>query len=143
MNHERDGFFISTDQGLLNVDFIWQSLNRTYWAGDRTREAVAESIRNSLCFGVYEAAGRTQVGFARVVTDKATFSWICDVFVDDRFRGNGLGTWLMACVTAHPYVQYMRSVLGTRDAHGLYEKFGFERLEMMRRPPSPRSEPTP
>jgi len=141
MNYEREGYFISTDQGLLDVDFVWQSLNRTYWAQDRSREAVAESIRNSLCFGVYEAEGRRQVGFARVVTDKSTFSWVCDVFVDERSRGKGLGTWLMSCVTAHPYVHHLRSILGTRDAHGLYEKFGFERFEMMKRPASPRIDP--
>ena len=133
MTLEREGFFISTDSSLLDLDFICHGLKASYWAGDRPREVIEESIRNSLCFGVYEKESNRQVGFARVVTDKATFSWICDVFIDDAYRKNGLGTWLMSCVTAHPHTVASKSVLGTRDAHGLYEKFGYVRTEMMRR----------
>lgn len=133
MEFEREGFLISTEPGLLDVDFVCGGLNRTYWAENRPRGTIEESIRNSLCFGVYEKAGKKQVGFARVVTDKATFAWICDVFIDEKQRSRGLGKWLMSCVSSHPYVRDSMSVLGTRDAHGLYEKFGFARSEFMKR----------
>jgi GNAT superfamily N-acetyltransferase len=135
---ERDGFFISTEPGLLDLDFVCQGLKESYWAKDRPREVIEESIRNSVCFGVYESAGNRQVGFARIVTDKATFSWICDVFIDGDYRKRGLGTWLMSCVASHPLVVNSNSLLGTRDAHGLYGKFGYERAELMRRPGSPK-----
>jgi GNAT superfamily N-acetyltransferase len=134
MRIEREGALISTEPELLDIDFVCSGLNNTYWAKGRKREVVEESIRNSLCFGVYEKASGRQVGFARVVTDRATFAWICDVFIDEGHRGRGLGKWLMSCVTAHPSVKNSMSILGTRDAHGLYEKYGFFRTEMMKRP---------
>ena len=134
MTLEREGFFISTDSSLLDLDFICHGLKASYWAGDRPREVIEESIRNSLCFGVYEKESNRQVGFARVVTDQATFSWVCDVLIDERYRGRGLGKWLMSCVVSHPHVKDTSSLLGTRDAHGLYEKFGYRRSEGMRRP---------
>jgi GNAT superfamily N-acetyltransferase len=133
MNFERENLLISTDPGLLDIDFVCRSLNSTYWAGNRPRPVIEESIRNSVCFGVYEKEGRKQIGFARVVTDKATFSWICDVFIAEDRRGKGLGKWLMACVTGHPFVKQSLSMLGTRDAHGLYEKYGYVRTKAMRR----------
>ena len=132
---EREGILISTEPERLDVDFICRSLNRTYWAATRRRDVIEESIRNSVCFGVYDQAAGKQIGFARVVTDKATFAWICDVFIDEGHRGRGLGKWLMSCVTAHPDVRNSMSTLGTRDAHGLYEKYGFVRTELMKRPP--------
>ena len=135
MKFEREGFLISTEHELLDVAFIYQSLNSTYWAKGRSRETVEESIRNSLCFGVYKTETREQIGFARVVTDQATFSWICDVFIEETHRKKGLGKWLVECVTAHPSVKNCRSFLGTADAHALYEKFGYARSEVMRRLP--------
>jgi GNAT superfamily N-acetyltransferase len=85
------------------------------------------SLDNSLCFGLYER-GR-QVGFARVVTDRATFAWLCDVFVLEAYRGRGLSKWLIGCVMSHPDLRGLRRLLlGTRDAHGLYERFGFTLL---------------
>jgi GNAT superfamily N-acetyltransferase len=87
-----------------------------------------------LCFGAYLADTRQQVGFARVVTDGATFSWVCDVFVDPAHRGHGLGKRLVAEILAHPRIAAGTVYLGTKDAHGLYEKFGFVRWELMRRP---------
>jgi GNAT superfamily N-acetyltransferase len=131
---EKDGFVVSTDPALLQIDFIHDALGRTYWAAQRTRAIVEESIRNSTCFGLYEAAAGKQVGFARIVTDRATFSWIADVIVDEAYRGRGLGRWLFACVAAHPHARDCLTMLGTRDAHALYEKFGFVRWEAMRRP---------
>ncbi len=136
MNFEREGFFISTEPELLDLDFICHGLNRTYWAKNRPREVIAETIRNSVCFGVYDKNSRKQVGFARVVTDKATFSWLCDVFIAEEHRKKGLGTWLLSCVTTHPFVKNSVSLLGTHEAHGLYEKFGYVRSEQMKRLPS-------
>jgi GNAT superfamily N-acetyltransferase len=129
MEWERNGFCISDDPIRLDRDFIVESLQSTYWAGGRPRETIEQSIRNSLCFGLYEQD--RQVGFARVVTDACTFSWICDVIIAPEYRGRGLGTWLVRCVTEHPIVKPTMQLLGTRDAHGLYEKFGFTRREMM------------
>jgi GNAT superfamily N-acetyltransferase len=137
MSLEHAGCVVSTDAGLLDVDFICAALAGSYWARDRPRHVVEQSIRNSLCFGLYEKQGGRQVGFARVVTDGATFSWLCDVVIDGSRRGMGLGKFLMSFVVAHPQVGGTVCLLGTRDAHGLYEKFGFARSEQMRRPPSP------
>lgn len=129
-------YLISTDRALLDVDFIVRSLHTTYWAGERPREAIVQSLGASLCFGAYELPSRQQVGLARVVTDGATFSWLCDVFVAEAHRGQGLGKRLVREVLAHPLVAPTRIHLGTRDAHGLYERFGFAQCEMMRRPPA-------
>jgi len=129
-------YFISTDPALLDHDFIAKSLQSTYWASDRPRETIEKSLASSLCFGAYVAETRRQVGFARAVTDRATFAWICDVFVDPAHRGNGLGKRLMEEVVNHPDLATTAMYLGTRDAHGLYERFGFVRWQMMRRPRS-------
>ena len=95
-------YLISTAPALLNLDFVCAALAQSYWAQKRTRPAIEESIRNSLCFGLYEKKSKRQVGFARIVTDSATVSWLCDVFVDEGERGKGLGKLLMAHVVAHP-----------------------------------------
>ena len=131
------GYVVSTDAALLDMDFVCAALAGSYWAQSRPRSVIEQSARNSLCFGLYEKQGRKQVGFARVVTDGATFSWLCDVVVDERCRGKGLGKLLVSSVLAHPQVSGTTCLLGTRDAHGLYERFGFARSEQMRRPPSP------
>jgi GNAT superfamily N-acetyltransferase len=136
MSCENDSHFVSTDPALLDLDFVCAALAGSYWAHDRPRDVIERSIGASLCFGLYEKKGRKQVGFARIVTDAATFSWLCDVVVDERQRGRGLGKFLLSCVLAHPHVSVTRCLLATRDAHGLYEKFGFARTEQMRRPPS-------
>jgi GNAT superfamily N-acetyltransferase len=124
----RGDFFISTDPGLLDVPLIHDFLaNRSYWATGRPLEVVRRSLDHSLCFGLYER-GR-QVGFVRVVTDRATFAWLCDVFVLEAYRGRGLSKWLLVCVLGHPALRGLRRVLlGTRDAHGLYERYGFKPL---------------
>lgn len=128
---------ISTDPKRLDLQFVVCSLQTTYWAEGRTREAILESFRGSLVFGVYAVAGGEQVGFARIITDGVTFSWLCDVFVVSVHRGRGLGKRLVAEVLAHPRVKDTRVYLGTKDAHGLYEKFGFTRWELMRHPGTP------
>jgi GNAT superfamily N-acetyltransferase len=99
----------------------------SYWAAGRPLGVVRRAVESSLCFGLY--AGGQQVGFARVVTDRATFAWLYDVFVLEGYRGRGLGKWLVECVVAHPALQGLRRLLlATRDAHGLYERYGFRPL---------------
>ena len=126
-------YVISTDSTRLDAGFVERSLHTTYWAAGRTREAIEKSIAGSLCFGVYLEDSKEQVGFARVVTDRSTFAWICDVFVDPSHRSRGLGKQLMSEIVQHPDLKSVTMYLGTRDAHGLYEKFGFTRWELMRR----------
>jgi GNAT superfamily N-acetyltransferase len=135
MSAGRDDYFISTDSDLLDLDFICRALAGSYWAQDRPRPVIEDSLRKSLCFGVYDASSRNQVGFARVVTDGATFSWLCDVVIDEKHRKKGLGKFLVAAVMADPRIRDTMFLLGTRDAHGLYERHGFARLEMMKRKP--------
>lgn len=125
---ERGGHTVSTDPERLERELIARFLGQeSYWATGRPREVVDRSIEGSLCFGLYAGAG--QLGFARVVTDWATFAWVCDVFVVPEARGRGLGVWLMECVVAHPELQGIRRwMLATRDAHELYRKVGFREL---------------
>ena len=126
---DRQGdFLISTDPDLLDVAMIHDFLtNRSYWAAGRSLEVLTRAIAYSLCFGLFE--GERQVGFARVVTDRATFAWLCDVFVLEGHRGRGLGKWLIKSILNHPELQDLRRfLLGTRDAHGLYEQYGFTPL---------------
>lgn len=129
----RDEYAISTDPARLNVALIHEHLSTaTYWAVGRPREAVERSIANSLAFGVYK--GNQQVGFARVITDYATFAWLADVFVLPAFQGQGLGKWLMEVITGHPRLQGLRRwMLGTRDAHRLYAQYGFMSLDVPER----------
>jgi GNAT superfamily N-acetyltransferase len=124
----RDSFLISTDPARLQLEAICEFLARSYWANNRPKEVIARSIINSLCFGVYD--GEEQVGFARVITDYATYAWLCDVFIHENYRGRGLGKWLMACVLAHPDLQSpKRWALATQDAHGFYRQFGFSAIQ--------------
>jgi len=135
MAAEADPYVVSTDPKRLDLDFVCAALADSYWAQGRPRAVIEASIRSSICFGVYENPGGRQLGFARVVTDGATFSWLCDVIVDKASRGKGLGKLLMASVASHPVVSRTMCLLATRDAHGLYERHGFVRIEAMRRPP--------
>jgi GNAT superfamily N-acetyltransferase len=138
-----DDYIVSTATAMIDVDFVCAALAKSYWAQNRPRGVIEQSIRNSVCFGVYERAGRRQVGFARVVTDGATFSWLCDVVIDEGHRQKGLGQLLVSAVTAHPALAGTMFMLGTRDAHGLYEKYGFVRTEMMRRAAPAAAPPEP
>jgi len=125
---QRNGFVITTDRDRLDVDFIHKFLSHSsYWAQDRSRELVERSIDNSLNFGVFKE--EKQVGFARVVTDYATFAWLADVFIADEYRGRGLGKWLIEVITSHPNLQgFRRWLLATRDAHELYRRVGFHEV---------------
>jgi GNAT superfamily N-acetyltransferase len=120
---------ISTDRDRLDIQMIHQFLSeRSYWAKGRSLETVSQSIANSLCFGVYDTSGR-QLGFARVVTDYAIFGWLMDVFILEDYRGKGLGKLLIKQVTEHHALKNLRRIgLGTADAHGLYEQYGFTRM---------------
>ena len=124
VEYQRDGYLISTHKARLDVELIHEFLSRrAYWAQGRTMATVQRSIEGSLCFGIYK--GAQQVGFARVVTDRATFAWLCDVFVVEAHRGQGLGKWLVESIVAHPDLQTLRIfLLATRDAHELYRRYG-------------------
>jgi GNAT superfamily N-acetyltransferase len=126
---QRGEFTISSDNLFLQIETIHKFLSEeSYWAKERTREQTQKAIENSLSFGVYK--GEKQIGFARVVTDYATFAYIGDVFILDEFRGRGLSKWLMETIVNHPDLQNLRRwILATRDAHELYEKFGFRELK--------------
>lgn len=120
-------YLISTDPRLIDVEAVHRFLAASYWAKGIPPETVQRSIENSLSFGLYR--GEEQAGFARVITDKATFAYLCDVFVLEEFRGRGLGKWLIEAVSRHPDLQGLRRwVLATLDAHGLYQQFGFTPL---------------
>jgi GNAT superfamily N-acetyltransferase len=127
IEHHRGDFLVTTDPTRLDVAFIHSYLVRSYWAEGIPREVVERSIANSLCFGAFE--GEQQVGFARVITDYATFAYLADVFIIESHRGRGLSKFLMECIVNHPELQGLRRwILGTRDAHALYAKFGFTPL---------------
>jgi N-acetylglutamate synthase-like GNAT family acetyltransferase len=129
MEWRRDEYLISTDRDRLNVEMIHDYLaNSSYWAMGRSIERVRRSIENSLSFGVY--INQEQVGFARVVTDYATFAWLADVFIREEYRCRGLSKWLVEVIVAHPQLQGLRRfLLLTRDAHGLYRRYGFNSLQ--------------
>jgi GNAT superfamily N-acetyltransferase len=133
MSAGADDYTISTAADRVDIDFVCAALAQSYWAQNRARGVIEQSIKNSICFGAYERASGRQVGFARVVTDGATFSWLCDVVVDGAHRKKGLGKLLVSAVVGHPGLKGTMFLLGTRDAHGLYERYGFVRTEMMRR----------
>ncbi len=117
----------STDPARMQVEVIHGFLARSYWSPSIRREIVEEAIRNSLVLGAFEAASGGQVAFARVITDFATFAYLCDVFVLEEHRGRGLSKRLVAELLAHPRLQTLRRwCLTTKDAHGLYRQFGFE-----------------
>ncbi len=125
----RDGnHVVSDDPARLDIAYVHAFLVNSYWSPGIPRDVVARAIASSLPFGLYDGTG-AQVGFARVITDRATFAYIADVFVDEAFRGKGLGKLLMSAIMSHPDLQGLRRwSLATRDAHGLYRQFGFSDL---------------
>jgi len=125
----RGEYSISTDRNRLNIELIHDFLSNTsYWAKGRNIELVQRSIESSFPFGVFK--NKEQVGFARVVTDYATFAWLADVFVVEACRGQGLSKWMIEVIMSHPQLQGLRRwVLATRDAHELYRRFGFTELQ--------------
>jgi GNAT superfamily N-acetyltransferase len=127
MEWSRSSFRVTCDLHHLNRDFVATFLANTYWAQNIPRDVVEKSLEGSICFSLLE--GDRQIGFARVVSDKATFAYLCDVFVIPECRSKGLGTWLVECVMSHPDLQGLRRwLLVTRDAHEIYKKYGFTAL---------------
>lgn len=133
MEWKRSEFTISTDRNRLQIDVIHHYLSEeSYWAKERTRDQTETAIKNSLPFGVYK--GENQIGFARVVTDFATFAYLGDVFILEDFRGQGLSKWLMEVIINHQDLQgFRRWILATYDAHSLYEQFDFAALRFPER----------
>jgi len=127
MNLKKGKYSIITDKSKMDIKAIHAFLSRSYWAENIPVETVERSIEGSLCFGVFE--GDKQVGFARLVTDKATFAYLADVFIIEEHRGKGLCKWMMEAIMTYSELQGLRRiVLATRDAHGLYAQFGFTPL---------------
>ncbi len=143
-----EGYLISDDPARLDVDAIHAYLTRSYWSAGVPRDVIERAVRHSLCVGLYTAGGE-QVGLVRVVTDFATFAWLCDVYVLEAHRGRGLSKALMRVVMSHPDLRTVRRfTLGTRDAHGLYVQFGFVPVprpesQMEKRQPQPWQPPPP
>jgi GNAT superfamily N-acetyltransferase len=126
---EKEGFEISTDKSRLDIETIHDYLSReSYWAKNIPLELVQKSMEGSICFGIYH--NNRQVGYARMITDAATFGYLADVFIIEAYRGKGLSKWLMETIINYPAFQPLRRwMLATRDAHGLYKQFGFTELD--------------
>lgn len=121
-------YIISADKAMIRYDNVFALLNKSYWASARSREQMTKSIENSLCFGVYSK--EKQIGFARIITDYVTHAYLCDVIVDEAYRGQGIGKALMTFVMEYPSLQEVKTFcLLTSDAHKLYEKYGFTNME--------------
>ena len=120
-------FLISDDKSKIQLDRVCQLLSTSYWAKDRPRDAIKKSIINSICFGIYIHG--TQIGFARCVTDFATVYWLADVIIDNDYRKLGLGKVLIEAVVKHEQLKGCFGILGTSDAHRLYEKYGFNLVD--------------
>ena len=123
MQWMKDEFTLTDDSSRLDLERTFMLLHRTYWGVRRPREVVAKMIEHSLCLVLLQ--GDIQVGFGRAVTDYTVFSWIADIVVEPKYRSRGLGKWMMECIVTHPAIKDTQMVLQTRDAHRLYEKYGF------------------
>lgn len=132
MEWTKEVFSINTNKSKIDVAYVHRFLSSSYWAENIPFDVVQRSIDGSLCFGVYE--GEQQIGFARVITDEATFAYLCDVFIDEAYRGKGLSKWLMETILSYPSLQGLRRfMLATKDAHELYRQFGFTALTFVDR----------
>ena len=141
MERRHGGFLVSDDPSLVDLDVVHGYLVRSYWSAGISRDMLARAVEHSLCFGIYVESSGRQIGFARVITDRATYAYLADVFVLEEYRGRGLSKLLMATIIDQPDVQTVRTfTLSTRDAHDLYAQFGFTPFErpdnlMVRRNP--------
>ncbi|WP_208588885.1 GNAT family N-acetyltransferase [Gracilibacillus suaedae] len=129
MEWNKDSYTVSDNTNRMDTDAIYEMLQSSYWAANRPKEVIIQSMKNSICFGVFD--GEKQVGFARVITDNFVFSWVCDVIIHSDYRGKGLGKWLFQCVMEHPDNQVKTLGLYTKDAHTLYQKFGYTDVDTM------------
>lgn len=127
VNYEKDDFYISTDFSKIDINSVCSLLAKSYWANTRKRDAIVRSLENSLCFSIFHKD--KQIGLIRVITDYATFAYLCDVIIEEEYRHKGLGVWSLECVFKHPDLQNLRRwCLATQDAHEFYKKFGFNSL---------------
>jgi len=131
MEWRHGDYVLTDDRSRMELDAVMGLLATSYWAKDRPRAVMAKAMEHSVCLGLL--LGTELVGFARGVTDHATFTWVCDVVVQAAHRGRGLGSWMMRCYLEHPGLQAASYHLRTKDAQGLYEPLGFRRVETMRR----------
>lgn len=130
VEYRNGNFLISTDPTKLDLAVVYGYLSGSYWAKDIPLALVKKAIEHSLCFGLYDEEGGAQIGFARVISDYATYSYLADVFILEAYRGRGLSKWLMRCILDHPELQLPRTFfLATRDAQGLYSQFGFAAVD--------------
>ena len=116
-------YYVSTDKSKLNNEKIMSLMKQSYWANERTKETLLKSIEHSICYGIYH--NEDLIGFGRAVTDYATVYWICDIVIDTNHRGNGLGKRLMETIMSSKELEGLLGILATKDAHGLYEQYGF------------------
>lgn len=130
-----DRFVISDDKARVDISTVKEFMARSYWANKRSSEKIEHSIQNSVCYGVFDEG--KQVGFARMVTDDATMYYLCDVFIDEAYRGQGIGKKLVEVITESDRFRNLMGILGTADAHELYEQYHFvqDADRFMRRPP--------
>ncbi len=130
MQWKKETFILSTDKTLLQIDRIHRFLSQeAYWSFNIPLDVLKKSIENSLCFGLYSQSENEalQIGYARIISDFATFAWLCDVYVEKDWRGKSLSKWIMECLVSHPDMKGLRRFcLATKDAHSLYSKYGFE-----------------
>ena len=130
MNWQKNNFSISSEKKRVDIDALHAMLRQSYWAGDRTREEVEQTVSKSICFSLYK--DEDQIGFARVLTDEVAYAIILDMIIREDFRGQGLGTWLMECMLEHPEISRLRQVLWTSDADDFYRKLGFQEMSALK-----------
>ena len=135
METTKGEYTASDDKSRLDLNIVCDLLHNSYWAQNRSREAIKASIENSICFGIYHRG--IQVGFGRAITDQTTWAYLCDIIITPEHRGRGLGKWFVQWILAHPAVQTDTVLLRTKDAHGLYAAFGFQESNCMRRSGTP------
>lgn len=127
---EKDDYTISSERKNVDIDALHDMLRRSYWAKDRSREAVEKSVEKSLCFSLFR--GEKQIGFVRVLTDTMAYAIILDMVIREEFRGQGLKKWLMQCICEHPEVKPLRQVLWTSDADNFYRQTGFKKMSNLK-----------
>jgi N-acetylglutamate synthase-like GNAT family acetyltransferase len=130
MNWHKNSFTISSEKKRVDIDALHAMLRQSYWARDRTREEVEQTVSNSICFSIYK--DEDQIGFARVLTDKVVYAVILDMIIRENFRGQGLGKWLMTCMFEHPEIAPLRKILWTTDADNFYRKLGFRKMSKLK-----------
>ncbi|MFL0269406.1 GNAT family N-acetyltransferase [Candidatus Clostridium radicumherbarum] len=127
VNYEKADFIITTDYNKIDIENVYNLLSKSYWANSRKKEIIIKSLQNSLCFSMFH--NNKQIGLVRVITDYATFAYLCDVIIDEEYRHSGLGKWYLECVFKYPGLESLRRwCLITRDAHDFYKNFGFKSL---------------